>query len=50
MKHEEYKIFRLMKNMGGMKWKEYKVKIINKEHTRLTRFIFHALMIKDIYT
>ena len=50
MKHEEYKMFRLVKNMGGIKKKKYKVEIINKEHIRLTRFIFHALMIKDIYT
>ena len=36
-----------MKKLLDAKWKEFKVKSINKEHRKLTKYLCHVLAIKD---
>ena len=38
----------LMKKLLDTEWKEFKVKSINEELMKLTKYLFHVLAIKDV--
>ena len=41
------KTFFLTNKLEDIKWEEFKPKIIKLEHTKLTKYLYHALMAKD---
>ena len=41
------KTFCSTKKSWDIKWEEFKPRIINLEHTKLTKYLYHALMAKD---
>ena len=43
------KTFCSTKKSWDIKWEEFKPRIINLEHTKLTKYLYHALMTKDLF-
>ena len=41
-------VFYLIKKLLDRKEKEFKVKNINQEHTKLIKYLYHVLTIKDM--
>ena len=49
MQFNEYKDILLNKKQQDTKWEEFKIKNINLEHTKSTKYRYYVLMIKGLF-